>query len=107
MRDFAGNEFAPALRHERPVLLEQEPPLTGSPEWDVFVAALAEHLAFHAAIDAPVWVFNDELKPLDRYWWPVHGSLASMRPAALALSPAGFKRRLIAIDGRELPTIAP
>lgn len=105
--DFTANEFAPALGGERSTLLADEPPKTGSHKWDSFIASLGEHLAFHARIDPPAWIFAPGRAALDQYWWPVHGSLPSTRAAALGLSPAAFRRRGIAIDGRELPMIAP
>lgn len=105
--DFCANEFAPALGPERTALVAQEPARTSSPQWDSFVGALAEHLSFHAQIDQPSWVFGARRGAVDQWWWPVHGTLPSMRSASLALSPAAFRRRRIAVDGRELPVIAP
>jgi hypothetical protein len=44
-------EFLEEYRHEdageRWALLVEEPPSTGNERWDVFLAALAEHLATH------------------------------------------------------------
>jgi hypothetical protein len=44
-------EFLEEYRHEavaeRWALLDEEPPSTGNERWDVFLAALAEHLATH------------------------------------------------------------
>jgi len=105
--DFVANEFAPALAAERAALVIDEPAGTDSSQWNTFLAALAEHLCFHAQIEAPAWVFSDGRALLDHWWWPVHGVLPSMRSAALAWSPAAFRRRRIAIDGRELAVIVP
>ena len=36
--------------------LDAEPALTGRPHADALVAAVAEHVAFHRDIEAPIWV---------------------------------------------------
>lgn len=105
--DFVANEFVPSLGAEREALVTDEPVYTRSRQWDAFVAALTEHLCFHAAIETPPWVFGPERGALEEFWWPVHADLPSMRAAAMGLSPAAFRRRGIAIDGRELPLVLP
>ncbi len=103
--DFVPNEFGKAGAAQRVALLHEAPAPTGHAGWDSFAAALAEHLAFHSDHAPPEWVFDEERFGLRAFWWPVHGELPSMRASALAHSPASFKRRLILIDGRELPKI--
>lgn len=102
--DFVANEFLGATRSERAWMLAERPLVVGD-RWDSFVGALAEHLGFHGEVGVPAWADADEFSVLDSFWWPVHGELPSMRTAALAFSPASFKRRRILVDGRELPEI--
>ena len=102
--DFVANEFVPARRAARVHALAEEPPPLSDHRWDVLLAGLAEHLSFHADIAAPAWTRRaGAVEPL---WWPVH-TLPSQRPAAMALSPAAFKRRGILVDGREIPRVIP
>ncbi|MBI4883853.1 MAG: helix-turn-helix domain-containing protein [Actinobacteria bacterium] len=103
--DFVANEFVPATARRRRRLLGPCPSPLADHRWDALLAALAEHLAFHAGIRAPLWTLDDERSRLHGFWWPVHGELPSTRSAALAHSPAAFKRRLILVDGREIPRV--
>lgn len=105
--DFLANVIVPASRAARLAALADEPEPTGRGGWDAFAAALAEHVAFHAQIPVPRWVDHPSRSGPEAFWWPVHGSLASMRAAALAHSPAAFKRRRVLVDGREIPRILP
>lgn len=102
--DFVANRFVPATAVERASMLTVRPAPTADRRWDSFVRALAEHLAWHADLELPTWVF-EATDPDGPFWWPVHGELPSMRSAALAHSPASFKRRRILVDGREIPTV--
>lgn len=104
---FVAGEFVPASRAVRACALVDQPVTTGDKRWDTFVAALAEHLSFHAHVDTPSWATRSTQAPLEPFWWPVHGDLASQRSAALAFSPASFKSRGILVDGREIPRITP
>lgn len=103
--DFVANEFVPASSAQRHLMLATEPPPFGDPRWDCFVAALAEHLAFHSALTGPVWCRKKERDCLTSFWWPVHGELPTTRAAALATSPASFKRRKILVDQYDLPLV--
>lgn len=104
---FVAGEFVPASKTARACALADQPGSTDDPRWDTFLAALAEHLSFHAHLDAPSWTTRSRRKPLEPFWWPVHGDLPSQRSAALAFSPASFKARGILVDGREIPRITP
>lgn len=105
--DFVSNEFVPATAQNRSRMLAAAPALLCNPGWDAFMAALAEHLAFHGQIASPDWTLGHERFQLQSFWWPAHGDLPSTRAAALAHSPASFKRRRILVDGRELPRMRP
>lgn len=102
--DFVANDFVPASSAERAAMLAPEPVSGQRPHWRVFLAALAEHLAFHAEVPCPGWA-TDVTSDFTAFWYPVHGTLASQRAAAMAWSPASFRRRRILVDGRELPLV--
>ncbi|MGH2602427.1 MAG: hypothetical protein ACRDJ9_23960 [Dehalococcoidia bacterium] len=94
-------EFLEECRWEAPAtrltLLEQEPPGTGDERWDVFLAALAEHLAARDGRGAPPWV---ESRSLHRFWFPFNTRAA--RVDALVHAPAAFRRRGVYVAAREL-----
>lgn len=81
-------EFLEEYRHEpadvRRDLLKAEPSSTGDDRWDVFLAALAEHLA---ARDG-------------RFWFPFNTPAA--RVDAIVHAPAAFRRRGVFVAPQEL-----
>jgi hypothetical protein len=85
-------EFVEEYRWEpiaqRLSLLEQRPALTGDSRYDAFLAALAEHLAYHDEFDAPDWV-QDRDRFLEEWWFPI--DLPAVRADALVHSPAAFR----------------
>lgn len=105
--DFVANVIVPAVNGARRAALADEPEPTGHRGWDALIAALAEHIAFHAHMAAPAWSEQRSRCGPEAFWWPVHGALPSMRSAALAHSPAAFKRRRVLVDGRDIPRILP
>lgn len=94
-------EFLEEYRWERPAarpaMLEAEPPGTGDERWDVFLAALAEHLAARDGRGAPPWV---ESRTLRRFWFPFNTKAA--RVDALVHAPAAFRRRGVYVAAQEL-----
>jgi hypothetical protein len=94
-------EFLEEYRHEpraiRRGLLEEEPGATGDPRWDVFLAALAEHLAAREGSAGPDWVYG---RRLENFWFPF--DTAAARADALVHSPASFRGRGIFISPHEL-----
>lgn len=78
-------------------LLMEEPADTGDEHWDVFLAALAEHLAARDGRGAPSWV---ESKSLRRLWFPFNTRAA--RVDALVHAPAAFRRRGVYVAAQEL-----
>src|SRR5258708_24288773 len=86
------DEFRAEPSARQAALLRVEPKPTGSARWDAFLGALAEHLAFHGGFSVPAWAQKPE-RFLDRSWLLV--DLPSVRPSALAESPAAFRRRAI------------
>ena len=94
-------EFLEDYRHEptaaRTSLLEAEPVGTGDERWDVFLAALAEHLAARDGRSAPVWAEHRSLRQL---WFPFNARAA--RVDALVHAPAAFRRRGVYVAPQEL-----
>jgi hypothetical protein len=78
-------------------LLEAEPQATGDEHWDVFLAALAEHLAARDRRGAPAWAQSRSLR---RFWFPFNTRAA--RVDAVVHAPAAFRRRGVYVAAREL-----
>jgi hypothetical protein len=78
-------------------LLEQEPAGTGDEHWDVFLAALAEHVAARDGRDGPAWA---GIRSLRRFWFPFNDRAA--RVDALVHAPAAFRRRGVFVARQEL-----
>lgn len=94
-------EFLEEYRHEpadvRRGLLAPEPPTTGDERWDVFLAALAEHLAARDGRRGPRW---SEHRSLHRFWFPFNTRAA--RVDAIVHAPAAFRRRGVFVAPQEL-----
>jgi hypothetical protein len=82
---------------ERGSLLDQEPARTGDEQWDVFLAALAEHLTARDGRAAPAWA---ETRTLRRFWFPFNTRAA--RVDAVVNAPAAFRRRGVYVAAQEL-----
>ncbi|HEX6970401.1 MAG TPA: hypothetical protein VF174_16535 [Micromonosporaceae bacterium] len=97
-------EFLEEYRHEpaevRRELLAVEPPNTGDERWDVFLAALAEHLAARDKRRGPCWA---ERRSLDRFWFPFNTRAA--RADAIVHAPAAFRRRGVFVAPQELQVV--
>ncbi|WP_229399963.1 hypothetical protein [Micromonospora okii] len=78
-------------------LLDAEPGPTGDENWDVFLAALAEHLAAGDGRGAPAWV---ETRSLRRFWFPFNTPAG--RVDAMVHAPAAFRRRGVYVAAQEL-----
>lgn len=94
-------EFLEDYRWESPearsALLEGEPQDTGDERWDVFLAALAEHLAARDGRGAAPWA---ESRSLSQLWFPFNTRAA--RVDALVHAPAAFRRRGVYVAPEEL-----
>ncbi|MFG2040934.1 hypothetical protein [Dactylosporangium sp. NPDC048998] len=82
---------------QRPTLLTDEPTPTGDAHWDVFLAALAEHLATKDGRGAPAWA---DTRSLRRFWFPFNTRAA--RVDAVVHAPAAFRRRGVYVSAQEL-----
>lgn len=80
-------EFLEEYRHEpsdeRPALLADEPASTGDQRWDVFLAALAEHLATCDGRGPSAWAAKRRLAV---FWFPFNSAAA--RVDAFVHAPA-------------------
>jgi hypothetical protein len=84
-------------REGRFALLADEPSGTGDERWDVFLAALAEHLAAKDGRAAPPWA---ESRSLRQFWFPFNTRAA--RADAVVRAPAAFRRRGVYVAAHEL-----
>lgn len=95
------SEFLEEHRHETPErrleLLQAEPPPTGDDRWDVFLAALAEHLAAKEGRRGPRWC---ERRHLYQFWFPFNTRAA--RAEAIVHAPSAFRRRGVMVARSEL-----
>ena len=94
-------ELLEEYRHEpaaeRAALLVDEPPSTGEERWDVFLAALAEHLAAGDGRAAAAWTADRRLAV---FWFPFNTQAA--RVDAVVHAPASFRSRGIFLAPGEL-----
>lgn len=87
---------------QRQALLDRVPAPTRDQRWDAFVAALAEHLAFHDGLRCPAWALADD-RFLDRFWFVTNTPAA--RAEAIVTAPASFMRRGVFIERRDLERV--
>ena len=94
-------EFLEEYRHEpaeeRAALLADEPQCTGDERWDVFLAALAEHLATRDGRGVAAWAADRRLAV---FWFPFDSAAA--RVDAVVHAPASFRSRGIFVAPGEL-----
>lgn len=99
--DFVGR-YAASEPVRRVALLLAPPGPAGDQRWDALLGALAEHLAFHDATDAPNWC-AERHRFLDRPWFWV--DLASVRRRALVGAPTAFRRRNVWVERSDLERV--
>lgn len=100
VRDFLDG-FSAASGDSRQVLLDAEPePFDEA--GDVYLAALAEHLAYHHDLVRPDWCV-DPSRFLPRMWFA--SDAPGMRATAIQQSPAAFRRRGLFIGATTLVRI--
>jgi hypothetical protein len=97
-------EFLEEYRHESPTtrqgLLAQTPEESAEPKWDVFLGALAEHLAIGDSQPIPAWACSRQYSWCGRAWFV--SDLPTARVWALAHSPAAFRARGIFLHPDDL-----
>jgi len=87
--------WEPVEHHAGP--LDEEPDPTGDEHWDVFLAALSEHLSAKDGLGAPAWSWS---RCLRQFWFPFNTRAA--RVDAIVHSPAAFRSRGIFVSAQEL-----
>lgn len=92
-------EYSDAALDSRQALLDGRPAPTGDRRWDAFLAALAEHLAFHDNLSCPGWAAAPE-RFLDRWWFL--SNTPTGRAEAIVTAPASFVRRGVFLERRDL-----
>lgn len=97
VREFLDDFYA-AGAGERAGLLAGRPEPVDDHRFDAYLAALAEHLAFHYGLPLPTWAAEPG-RFLDRWWFPT--TFRSLHALALVQSPASFRRRGIFVDQTE------
>lgn len=100
MRDFLDG-FDRASPDVRQILLDEEPPPFDE-VGDAYLAALAEHLAFHHDLVRPAWCV-DARRFLRRMWFA--SDAAGLRATAIQQSPAAFRRRGLFIGATTLQRV--
>lgn len=100
VRDFL-DDFARTAPDERQRLLDDEPPAFDE-AGDAYLAALAEHLAFHHDLLRPGWCV-DPSRFLRRMWFA--SEAPGLRATAIQQSPAAFRRRGLFIGSTTLQRV--
>ena len=90
-------EFRWAPAEDRPRLLADEPSPVGDEQWDVLLAAMAEHLTAGLDLAPPQWSRD---KVLATPWFP--SSLPSKRLEAFVSAPAAFRKHGVYLSARDL-----
>lgn len=99
-RDFLDG-FARADPSVKQALLEDEPPRFDA-AGDAYLAALAEHLAFHHELARPTWCIQPG-RFLRRMWFA--SDAPGLRASAIQQSPAAFRRRGLFIGATTLQRV--
>ncbi len=101
------HDFGLVWQHSSPRdrirLIAHEPPTCGNRRWDAFLAAYAEHLAYHEDIEAPAWVY-ETTRYLPAFWFP-GAELETLRVEAIVHAPAAFEAHGILLARRELEVV--
>jgi transcriptional regulator with XRE-family HTH domain len=97
-----AHRFEHAGPEARQRMISAEPPDTGDPGWNAFVAALAEWLAVRAGVPTPEWAHRPD-RYLGRGWWVT--DLEGMRAWEYAGSPAAFQQRGVYLHRASLTNV--
>jgi hypothetical protein len=113
-RALAGEPFDLAVRElldelkllqtdtQRERALAEEPPGTGDPRYDAYLAAIAEHFSLRFGLPRPAWT-TDQSRFLDRFYFK--SDVPGFRAVAIVQSPAAFRRRGIFIAAGALERV--
>ena len=101
IRDFV-DDFNAADIDGRCRLVVEEPPLTGDPRFDAYLAAMVELFSLRNDIPPPAWV-EGKARFLDRSWF--REPREYFWPMALLQTPLPFRRRLVFIEESEFDRV--
>jgi len=101
IRDFV-DDFNAADTDGRCRLCVEEPPLTGDPRFDAYLAAMVELFSLRNGLPPPEWV-EGEARFLDRSWF--REPREYFWPMALVQTPLPFRRRLVFIEETEFDRV--
>jgi hypothetical protein len=99
LREFLDAFYLEGDRDARERMLAVEPPLSGDPRRDAYLAAVAEHLAMRDRLAVPAWT-ADAARFLKRPFFPA--GLESLKATLLKESPTAFRRRMIFVGADPL-----
>ncbi|GGE06620.1 hypothetical protein GCM10011390_27150 [Aureimonas endophytica] len=87
---------------ERLAILAEEPPLTGRPDVDAYIGAIAEYLAKrHALPQVPEWA-GKAVRYLAEPWFAGGAEADGLREFLVYSSPAEFRSRKLFVEARPL-----
>jgi len=101
IRDFV-DDFNSADMDGRYGLCAEEPPLTGDPRFDAYLAAMVELFSLRNGISPPAWV-EGKARFLDQSWF--REPREYFWPMALVQTPLPFRRRLVFIEESEFDRV--
>ena len=99
LREFLDTFYAAPEPAVQAAMLAEEPPATGQPRADAYLAAVAEHLALRYGLPVPSWS-GEAGRFLHRPFFP--SGLESLKATLLVESPVAFRRRLIFVGADPL-----
>ena len=96
--EFLDSFYTAKPEHQHSMILG-EPPLLKDSQSNVYIAAVAEHLALKYDLTIPYWV-SQPVRFLREPWFPA--GLESLKATCIKESPVAFRRRLIFVDKEPL-----
>jgi hypothetical protein len=99
LREFLDSFYLEPDADRRAAMLAGEPPLSGNPREEAYLAAMAEHLASRHDLPVPDWT-GAKARFLKRPFFPA--GLESLKATFLVESPTAFRRRMIFVGSDPL-----
>lgn len=99
LREFLDEFYLEKDAYRRTAMLAETPALHQNERANAYLAAVAEHLAFHNGLSIPEWT-ADKSRFLRRPYFPC--GLESLKATLIKESPAAFRRRMIFVGADPL-----
>ncbi|MBI2170295.1 MAG: helix-turn-helix transcriptional regulator [Actinobacteria bacterium] len=96
------SRFMTADRETRGRMIAADPPSTGDPRWDAFLAGVAEWLASQAGVPSPRWASRPK-RFLSHGWWV--SPRRSLRAWQFAGTPASLQKRGVYLHRESLVNV--